>query len=223
MDAIMLAAGRSTRMGPGLDKQLYRIGGRPMLVIALEKLLTHSQFDQTIVACPPGRRDEIESVVAGYRLGPCMFIEGGQTRQESVWLALQHVGTARVLIHEAARPMVSHDLISRVMAHPDEDAVVPTTPLPFTIAIGDDHMEGELERSRLHNVQLPQVFDTQVVRKAHEQARLDGATSTEDSSLVFRLGRKVKFVQGDVENIKVTWPVELMIVQSLIYSEREIT
>ena len=223
MDAILLAAGRSTRMGPGLEKQLYRIGGTPMMIFALERILDHPSIDRVIITCPIGRQDEVEAIVKEYSIGLCQFIEGGQTRQESVYMALAQVKTDHVLIHEAARPLVKPELIDRVASHQGEDAVVPTTPVPFTTAIGDDYMEQELDRDRLRNVQLPQMFRTQSLREAHEAARKQGAVATEDSMLLFRAGRRVKFVEGDVENIKVTWPVELLVVKSLLFFDRELT
>ena len=221
MDAIMLAAGRSTRIGPGQEKQLYRIGGKPMLIISLEKLLSHPGIDRAIITCPHGRVDNIEAIVTEYTLGPCKFIEGGETRQESVYLALQQVQSNRVLIHEAARPLLTVELISRVLEHPDEPAVVPTVDVPFTTSIGDKYMEGELDRARLRNIQLPQVFDTSILRKAHEDARANKSASTEDSMLVFRLGHPVRFVEGDIQNIKVTFPIDLKIAKELIFSDRE--
>jgi len=208
-------------MGPGQHKQLYRIGGKPMLIFSLEQLLKQREIDRVLITCPHDRVNEIQSVVSEYQLSPCEFIAGGETRQESVLLALQHVTGKRVLIHEAARPLVTSLLIARVLRETSEDAVVPTIDVPFTTSIGGDYMEGELDRKKLRNIQLPQVFDTAVLKQAHQQAAKDKQEATEDSMLVFRAGHNVRFVEGDPQNIKVTLPIDLVIAKALIFSDRE--
>ena len=80
-------------------------------------------------------------------------------------------------------------------------------------------MESELDRSLLHNVQLPQVFTTDVIRKAHERAMENGETATEDSVLVHRMGYEVVFVQGSQRNLKITYPEDLVIAETLIFGE----
>jgi len=98
----------------------------------------------------------------------------------------------------------------------DAPAVVPTHSIPFSVSIGGDVMEAEIDRSILHDVQLPQAFDTQILRAAHERAVERGETATEDGVLVFRAGHEVRFVEGLPRNLKVTYPVDLVIVESLL-------
>lgn len=219
MDAVVLAAGRSTRMGAGRDKQLDRLGGKPLMVFAIERLLDHDAIDRVVVTTRDDRVDRVNEVIASYSLDDLVeVVVGGSSRQESVRIALEHVHSERVLIHEAARPLITSELIERVVSA-EGDAVVPVVEIPFTVAIGADRMEDEIDRDTLRNVQLPQVFDTELLKRAHRVAVEQGATSTEDSQLVFRLGATVTFVDGLVENIKVTYPVDLVIAHAWIFGE----
>jgi 2-C-methyl-D-erythritol 4-phosphate cytidylyltransferase len=143
------------------------------------------------------------------------LVEGGRTRQESVWNGLQKVKSRRVLIHEAARPFISKEFLLDLLAN-NEPAVVPTIPIPFSVAGGETYMEQELERSKLHNIQLPQLFDTEVLRRAHQKARQENFVAFEDGILVFRMGEKVRFVEGLENNIKITTPLDLVIAESLL-------
>lgn len=220
MDAVVLAAGRSTRMGPGSDKQLDRLGGKPLMVFAIEKLLDHSAVDRVVLTTRDDKVDRVNEVLVSYSLVDSVkVVVGGATRQESVKLALDHVESSRVLIHEAARPLITAELVDRVTA-PNGPAVVPVIEIPFTVAIGDDKMDAEIDRQTLRNVQLPQVFNTEMLKQAHAQAAADGASSTEDSQLVFRTGVPVTFVDGIVENIKVTYPIDLIIAHEWIFGDQ---
>lgn len=218
MDAILLAAGRSVRMGGGRGKQLMRIGGRPMMIFALERLRSHPQIDTIVITCPADKMGDIQKVVTDFAVNDVVLVEGGSSRQESVSKALDSVTSSRVLVHEAARPMITHDLIDRLLDS-DADAVVPTWEIPFTVAVGDTEMREEVDRSTLRNVQLPQAFDTEVLRQAHKEALDKGQDATEDSMMVFRMGRTVRFVEGSPDNIKVTYPVDAYVVNALIFGE----
>jgi 2-C-methyl-D-erythritol 4-phosphate cytidylyltransferase len=218
MDTILLAAGRSVRMGGGQGKQLMRIGGRPMLIFSLERLRSHPDVDLIVITCPPDQQAGIQKVVDDFEVANVKLVSGGSSRQESVALALEHVTTSRVIVHEAARPMITHELLDRLIAV-EGDAVVPTWEIPFTVAVGDTVMRDEIDRSTLRNVQLPQVFDTEVLREAHRQAVEKGQDATEDSMMVFRTGRTVHFVEGSADNLKVTYPVDAYVVNALIFGD----
>lgn len=212
-------------MGGASQKQLMRVGGRPMLIFSLERLRSHPAMDTIIITCPADRIDDVQRIVHDFSVPGVALITGGPSRQASVRLALAEVGTPRVLVHEAARPMITHDLIDRVVKA-EGDAVVPTWEVPFTVAAaaqpetpagGTDLMAAEVPRATLRNVQLPQVFDTEVLRSAHVRARELGEESTEDSALVFRMGRAVTFVEGAADNLKVTYPVDAFVVHSFMF------
>ncbi len=216
VDAILLAAGRSTRLGSGIDKQLHRIDNKPLVIYSAEQLLAHNDIDRLVVAGSAEGMDDIQSVFREFDLiQSCEFVLGGDERQESVRNSLTAVDSERVLLHEGARPLITLSLIDRVLS-PDTACVSPTLPVPFTVAIGGKNMEQELDRSSLHNIQLPQAFDRQKLFEAHEQASLEGFTATDDSALIFRMGYSVEFVEGEVTNIKVTYPTDLILVEKIL-------
>jgi 2-C-methyl-D-erythritol 4-phosphate cytidylyltransferase len=144
-------------------------------------------------------------------------IEGGSTRQESVYKALSYVNTPKVIIHEAARPLIDLEFMNNIFSSDvDTDAVVPTIPVKFTVAIGNEFMESELNRSKLHNVQLPQIFNKEILFSAHKKALNDNYEATEDGMLVFHYGGRVKFVEGRESNIKVTTQLDIELIENLL-------
>jgi 2-C-methyl-D-erythritol 4-phosphate cytidylyltransferase len=202
-------------MGSGVPKQLVLIGEKPLVLFSIETLLAHPAIDRIVLAHPPGERVALAAVLPDDPEDRIEMVEGGKTRQESVRRALSAVTTPRLLLHESARPLITRELIDRVIAE-DAPAVVPTYAIPFSVSIGGDVMEAEIDRSILRDVQLPQAFDTEIFRAAHQRAVDLGETATEDGVLVFRSGYEVRFVEGLPRNVKVTYPVDLVIVESLL-------
>lgn len=216
MDAIVLAAGKGTRMRLDYPKQFLKIASKPCFIYVLETLAGCEDIDMIYVTCHKDYEELYRSYVEMHHIHNVRFVEGGETRQESVYKALRHVTSDRVLIHEAARPLISVDFVDEIIAYKDEDAVVPTIPISFTVAQGGEYMEREIERATLHNIQLPQVFTTDKLRQAHERAIEDDYKATEDGMLVFHYGTKVRFVPGRESNIKITTPLDIQIVERLL-------
>jgi len=167
MDCIYLAAGLGVRMRKRIPKQFLNIYGKPIMIYALEVLEKISGIERIFITYHQDFRKDYERVIEDYNISKCILTEGGETRQESVWNALQMVESERVIIHEAARPFITAEFVSELMEI-DEKAVVPTIPVPFTVSMGNEYMTAELDRSKLHNIQLPQIFDTDILVRAHE-------------------------------------------------------
>lgn len=216
LDCIVLAAGKGVRMRNSVPKQFMRLAGKPLIIHVLEILEQLNEIGSIWVTYLSGYETTYLQLFEQYGLRKPKLVQGGATRQWSVYNALQCVSSDRVVIHEAVRPFFSVDLLRSMLAL-DAPAVVPTVPVPFTVSVGDMWMTGELNRSTLHNIQLPQVFDTKVLREAHERFYMPG-DATEDSLLVFRLGKPVRFVPGLEYNIKITTPLDLELAE-LIYRE----
>ncbi len=161
-------------------------------------------------------RQMYENLIEDYNLTKCVLIEGGKTRQDSVWSGLQTVKSKKVIIHEASRPIITEDFIQSLFHYPEEKAIIPVIPVTFTVSQGDGYMTAELDRSRLYNIQLPQLFNTDTLRKAHENAKKENYIATEDGILVFKLGEKVRFITGMENNIKITTPLDLIIAENLL-------
>jgi 2-C-methyl-D-erythritol 4-phosphate cytidylyltransferase len=190
------------------------LAGRPLLDWSLEALGAARQVAEIVVAAPPGQVDELSG-------GDHAVVAGGETRSESVAAALEAVDADFVVVHDAARPLVSAELIDAVVEEllDDEDAaaVVAASPVTDTIKAVSRGMEVDstLDRSSLWAAQTPQAFRAEALREALASTALL-AQATDDAMLVERLGAKVLLHEAPVENIKVTTPLDLRIAELLL-------
>jgi 2-C-methyl-D-erythritol 4-phosphate cytidylyltransferase len=213
--ALLVAAGRGERLGASGPKAFVMLGGRPLYRWSLDALRSAPSVTRVVVAVPPGCEAEVEGAVAG-----------GESRSESVRNALAAAGAAAgeagdvVLVHDAARPMLSAALVERCVAGLDGfDAVVAAAPVTDTIKRADpaDHVVREtLERSALWAVQTPQVFRREALERALAQPPSVLAAATDDAGLVEALGGRVGVVPAPRENLKVTTPVDLRVAELLL-------
>lgn len=214
---IVLAGGVGKRIGRPVPKQFLLLGGNPLLVHVLEKARALPQISDVVITCPANFLDETREVIANHGFDERFrCIEGGASRQESVYRGLEALeGCDSVVIHEAVRPLVTIDEFRSLLEAPDENAMF-GIPIPFTVLKGHDYVEGLLERSELVNVQLPQKFEAARLREAHEAARRDGATFTEDASLFVRYtDAPVRILPGSERNVKITVPTDLIIAEAI--------
>lgn len=219
MDAIILAAGSGLRMNSNTPKQFLRIKGKPLFIYSLELFDKCSFIDKIYITCNKEYMHLYNEFISMYDIRNVECIEGGGTRQESVYKALSYVNTPKVMIHEAARPLIDLEFMNSIFSSDIDtnvDAVVPTIPVKFTVAIGNDFMESELNRTKLHNVQLPQIFNKEILFSAHKKALNDNYEATEDGMLVFHYGGRVKFVEGRESNIKVTTQLDIELIENLL-------
>jgi len=212
MDCILLAAGIGQRMGEDLPKQFLRLNGKPIIIYSLEVLSKYELIKNIYITYNENYKDLYTCIIHDYNFPKCSLVQGGKTRHESVFLALQHVKSDKVIIHEAARPFINSDQITQ-LSNENESAVVPTIPIPYTVSLGQEYMTGELERSQLKNIQLPQIFKFKDLMNAHEKAKAENFIATEDGILMHRAGYKVKFVPGYENNIKITTHLDLVIAE----------
>lgn len=216
MDVIILAAGVGSRMGLNYPKQFMKIKGKPIFIYSLEIFSTLPEIDTIILVCNADCLDEYKKYVKMYNINNVKYVIGGKTRQESVKNATSFVKTEKVIIHEAARPLISKEMIKEIISFNDEDAVIPTVPIKFTVIKGNNYMTGELNRSELHNVQLPQLFRTDILKEIHIKAVQDNYNATEDGMMAFHYGYKVRLIEGRESNIKITTPLDIEIVNNLL-------
>ncbi len=222
MDAILLAAGIGSRMELKIPKQFLTINGKPILIYSLEILSKNEHIENIILSCHSDYIKQYMKIVDDFKIKNVLFSKGGNTRQESVLNALEFVKSENVLIHEAARPLISNDFVNRIINGIDSevDGVIPVIPINYTVAIGSDYFEEILDRSKLKNIQLPQVFRMSKLKSAHDSAVKDKYTSTEDGSLLFYYGGKVKFIEGRETNIKITTPFDIALIDKLLNLEK---
>jgi 2-C-methyl-D-erythritol 4-phosphate cytidylyltransferase len=221
--AIVPAAGRGERHGPGVPKALRLLGGVPMLVHAVRALAMARLVDVVVVAAPPGDEGEVRGLLDTYHVpaSEVRVTTGGATRQESVRRALDTLppDVRVVLVHDAARPLAPSELadqVAQAVAN-GAPAVIPALPVADTIKrVADGRVVETLRRDGLYAVQTPQGFARDVLARAHEAALLDGFAGTDDASLVERLGTAVAVVPGHPEAAKVTRPGDLAAAEALL-------
>jgi 2-C-methyl-D-erythritol 4-phosphate cytidylyltransferase/2-C-methyl-D-erythritol 2,4-cyclodiphosphate synthase len=198
--ALIVAAGRGHRVGGGLPKQYRPLGGIAVLRRTVEAFLAHPRVDAVQVVIHPDDRGLYDAAVAGLPLAAP--VPGGATRQASVRLGLEAVAGERVLIHDAARPFVSHDVIDRVLdALEIDEGAVPALAVSDSLRRGRSHIDGEVERDGLFRVQTPQGFRLEAIRAAHRAA---SAEATDDAAVLRSAGGRVALVEGDERNMKLT-------------------
>ena len=147
------------------------------------------------------------------------IVAGGPARQDSVGNGLALVTTESVVVHDAARPFATADLVRKVISGLGEaDAVVAAMPVDETIKRVDDNggVVETVDRSSLWRAQTPAAFHTNLLKAAHERARSEGFTGTDESQLIERYGGSVSIVRGQRDNMKVTFPEDIALAQSMM-------
>lgn len=208
--ALVVAAGSGRRLGAGGPKALVECAGRPLLAWSLDALLAAPEIAEVVVALPAGV-DAAGLLPAGVR-----GVEGGAERSLSVRAALAAAseGPELVLVHDAARPLLTPELIAACIAAataPDVDGAVAAAAVTDTIkeAGEDGAVLRTLDRSRLWAVQTPQVFRRDALATALAQADARLVAATDDASLIEAQGGTVVIVPAAIENLKVTTPADL--------------
>lgn len=225
--AVVPAAGRGERLGPGTPKALRLLGGVPLLVHAVRALSAARSVDLVVVAAPADGVTQVRALLTDHEVGAeVSVVAGGATRQESVRLALAALpaDVDVVLVHDAARPLAPVELVDRVAAavRDGADAVVPGLPVADTVKRVDPagRVEETLDRSALRAIQTPQGFRRVVLETAHAAADGAGSDATDDAGLVERAGGTVVVVPGDEEAFKVTRPLDLLLAEALLARRR---
>jgi 2-C-methyl-D-erythritol 4-phosphate cytidylyltransferase / 2-C-methyl-D-erythritol 2,4-cyclodiphosphate synthase len=208
--ALVVAAGRGTRLGGETPKQYLPLGPKPLLRHSLETLAAHRAIDRVRVVFNPEDRARYEAAAAGLDLLPP--VAGGAARQDSVRLGLEslaELAPQRVLIHDAARPFLDGAIIDRVVAALDEaPGAIPALPLRDTVKRGiDGNVAATLDRAELWRAQTPQAFRYAEIMAAHRAAA--GLDLSDDAAVAERAGLAVKLVAGTEANFKITTETDL--------------
>lgn len=221
--ALIVAAGRGERLGSDGPKALVPLAGRPLVQWSVDLLLGMPEIDRVVVALPAGVQAPAKTI----------GVRGGAARSQSVALALAAAGSGEsdvpggdprelILIHDAARPLVSAALVRVALAalEGDErlDAAIAAAPVSDTIkrADGEGVVVETLARSALWAVQTPQVFRREALERALDVPADILARATDDAWLVERAGGRVGVVPADSANLKITTPLDLQLAELLI-------
>ena len=216
--AVIVAAGTASRMG-GIDKVMAELDGKPMIFRTVQTFQDCDAVSEIVIVTRPDLIIPITNLTKNMEKVK-IVVAGGKSRQESVGLGLNDLSDKVKLaaIHDGARPLATYALIDRaIRAANTYGAAAPGIPVKDTIKT----VEGGLvlntpDRSKLRAIQTPQVFDIDLLKGALVKAKQDKAEVTDDCSAVERLGMKVKIVEGDERNIKVTTPMDLKIAEMLL-------
>lgn len=220
--AIIVAAGAGLRMGGDVPKALMPLGGRPMLLWSLDTIRRCGLVDAVVVVAPPGREESVRALVGGPG-APVTVVGGAGSRSESVREGLRAVpgGTARVMVHDAARPLVQADLLAAVLgALEGVDGAIAAAPVVDTLkrGDGDDVIEDTVARAGLWAAQTPQAFHASALREAMAAAERAGtlAASTDCASIVEGAGGRVRLVASAAPNPKVTTPADAVLAHAIL-------
>ena len=213
--AVVVAAGRGVRAGAGGPKQYREIGGEPVIRASLKGLVHHAEIAFVQPVIHPDDRPLFEAASAGLDL--LAPVPGGATRQASVRAGLEALSAKRpdvVLVHDAARPFASADLISRgIAAARTCGAAIPALAVADTVKTVDASgiITGTIDRAQLRLVQTPQAFSFAPLLDAHRRAHAQGREDfTDDAALMEWAGMKVGTFAGEAANVKLTTPEDFL-------------
>lgn len=224
ISVVVPAAGSSTRIGGAINKQFMNLGQIPVIVHTLTVFQAIDEIAEILVVCRDWELALCQSLVDRYKLHKVRdIIIGGSTRQESVHNGIRRVAGKSdvIVVHDGARPLVTRDVICKCIETARlHGAACTAVQVKDTIKASslDGYISNTLERSVLWSAQTPQAFEANLLRHAYEEASKSGFVGTDDSSLVERVGHRVKLVRGSYENIKITTPEDFIIGESILRS-----
>ena len=216
--AVIVAAGTASRMG-GIDKGMAPLDGEPMIARTVRAFQESNVISEIVIVTREDLVLPISNLCGGMDKVKAV-VTGGKSRQESVELGMNALSKEVKLaaIQDGARPLITWQVLDRVVRAANTfGGAVPGVPVKDTIKVENGGLVKETpDRKTLRAIQTPQVFDFDLLRGALKKAKEDGAEVTDDCSAVERLGMKVKIVEGDERNIKVTTPMDLKIAELLL-------
>ena len=219
--AIIVAAGSSRRMG-GADKQLITIDGMPTLAHTLLQFSKATSIESVIVVTKPENILTVGDMVREFGITKVSnIIPGGETRQDSVQCGLSYVkNDCIVAIHDGARPFISDEKINELVSAAYEFGAATPGVIPkdtVKSANKDNIIAETIDRNTLRLIQTPQVFHADELKLAYERAKASGFIGTDDCSVAENSGIKIRIIDGEYTNIKVTTPEDIPIAEA-IYS-----
>lgn len=219
--AVIVAAGNASRMG-GIDKVMAPLGGEPMIVRTVRCFQECDAIREIVIVTRPDLIVPIMDLCHDFDKVRAVVV-GGESREESVSMGMNTLSERcrLVAVHDGARPFASWQMIDRVVrAANSYGAAAPAIPVKDTVkVVRGGLVESTPDRSNLRAVQTPQVFDFDLLRGALAEAKRNNWIITDDCSAVERIGAKVRIVEGDERNIKITTPMDLKLAHLLLEEE----
>ncbi|MCX8053448.1 MAG: 2-C-methyl-D-erythritol 4-phosphate cytidylyltransferase [Armatimonadetes bacterium] len=210
--ALIPAAGSGERFGRGSNKVFCEVAGKPILAHTLSVFESCEAVDEVVLVARPDDIKTARLLAEHFAFRKVRtIVPGGEQRQDSVANGLKEVRGDIVAIHDAARPLITGEIIRRSIEEAAKSgACVVAVPVIDTIkAVSDGVVDSTIDRANLYAVQTPQTFRTDIIREAYRRALEDQVYATDDAALVERLGGVVTIVPGSYDNIKITTPADL--------------
>ncbi|MGZ3864414.1 MAG: 2-C-methyl-D-erythritol 4-phosphate cytidylyltransferase [Bacteroidia bacterium] len=214
---IIVAGGSGSRMQSKTPKQFELLHGKPVIVYSIEKFLSFDPSIQIIVALAPGYAALFSEVQKQFNLTGITVVNGGETRFHSVKNGLEKVNEKAtvVAIHDAARPLVSLQTIKNTFsAAISYKAAVPVIEMNESLREVSGQHSKAVDRKNYKVVQTPQCFEKEILLNAYQQNYL--SSFTDDATVVEATGQPIHLAEGNVENIKITYPRDLILANSLL-------
>jgi len=216
LGVVIVAAGNSTRMGS--NKIYAEIAGHPMIYHTVRSFETHPLVSNICLVVESSKILEVEELVSKSNFHKVIKVcSGGETRQESVNLGLNHLTPSKLVgIHDGARPCIMHHTITNcIKLATSHGNAIPAIPVVDTIKQSktDGTILRTIDRSKLWHAQTPQIFEWETIQNAYAN---NSGEHTDDSSLIESLNIGIRIADGDPRNIKVTTPIDLMLAEYIL-------
>ncbi len=217
--AVIVAGGSGKRMGTETPKQFLCFAGKPVLMHTIDRFLEYDSEIGIILVLPKEHHSTWEELCESHNITYSLeLISGGLERFHSVLNGLDKVrGDSLVAIHDGVRPLVSVETIKRCFDQAEiRESAIPVMPVAESVRQIDGSDSVMLDRSKIMLVQTPQVFQSRILKSAYDVPFSD--EFTDDASVVEKQGKKINLVEGNIENIKITRPIDLQLA-GLLYKD----
>lgn len=222
--AIVAGAGRGERIGAKEGKQFLDLAGIPVLARSLLNIASVDEIAEIVLVVSAENIDRAGAdIVSAYGLDKVTgVVEGGEWRQESVFRALRALSSSArmVVVHDGARPLATPGLFRRAIKALDDancEGIITAVPVVDTVKeVEGGWVVRTPDRKRLWAVQTPQCFMTAALADSHERAHREGVWATDDAALLERYRYRVRVVEGELTNLKITYPNDIVIATALL-------
>lgn len=220
--AMVLAAGKGSRMKAGMNKQFLELNNRPILYYTLKAFQNNHNVDEIVLVAAENEVEQCKiEVVDKYSLSKVKkVVVGGKERQDSVLNGLKEMnGCEIVLIHDGARPFITDEIINKGIEECKRYGASACGVIPVdTIKVRDNNnfSKDTLKRNELFAIQTPQIFKYDLIRECHEQALKEQLIATDDTMVIEKYGHKVYLFEGAYTNIKITNKQDMYIAEQIL-------
>ncbi len=231
---VVLAGGKGTRMGNvEKPKQFMEVGGKPIIIHTIEKFVVCQEFDKVLVLSPKQWINHTQDLIKKYI--PCsdnvIVLEGGTTRNETIMNAVKYIDEQGcldeetiIVTHDSVRPFVTHRILEENVKYAKKygacDTVIPATDT-IVESTNNEFITDIPDRSKMYQGQTPQTFKALMLRELYNSLTEDEKTVLTDACKILVLkGEKIHLVDGEVFNIKITYPYDLRVAESLLGGEK---